>query len=422
MKRNEQKFYLWGIFMLLLFAMVFCGISFTSRETRAASAPDIKIAAIYPLSGALSRNGNLELQSVKAAMGWVNDNGGIKSLGGAKLVPIVGDTGTSVEGAASATDRVCRDPDIVMAMGCWSSSLTLSATEIAERLSIPFFSISFADSLHERGFKWGFYVNAPSSVYGELGFANIVNLAKAAGHMPKTMMIVGSNQAADLGFYNSVKKYCNTVGIKVIGEETWATGTLTDATPYLQKVRNVKPELVLIGTSAIGEAQMVLMKKREMNIKIPFFAGGGWMGDPTFRQIGAEFLEGFFSLSPCFPHKLTPPDWIKRSLDQCRKEYSDEPWVAQELNYGWTTIPIMAEILERAGSRNKEAIWKAARALDISNVLSTRATAKQGMAFDERGRVVKKYQGVLTLQWQKGFPHVVYPAEIATAQPYWVKQ
>ena len=47
---------------------------------------------------------------------------------------------------------------------------------------------------------------------------------------------------------------------------------------------------------------------------------------------------------------------------------------------------------------------------------------KQGMAFDERGRVVKKYQGVLALQWQKGIPHVVYPPEIATAKPYWVKQ
>ncbi len=44
-------------------------------------------------------------------MGWVNDNGGIKSLGGAKLVPVVGDCGSTVEGTASAMERICRDPE-----------------------------------------------------------------------------------------------------------------------------------------------------------------------------------------------------------------------------------------------------------------------------------------------------------------------
>jgi len=89
---------------------------------------DIKIAVAYPLSGGLSRSGNLTVQSVKAAMGWVNDNGGIKSLGGAKLVPVIADTGSAVETAASAMDRLCRDPEIVMAMGSWASSLTLAVT------------------------------------------------------------------------------------------------------------------------------------------------------------------------------------------------------------------------------------------------------------------------------------------------------
>jgi branched-chain amino acid transport system substrate-binding protein len=387
----------------------------------AAGVPDIKIAAVYPLSGALSRNGNLTLQGAKAAMGWVNDNGGIKSLGGAKLVPVVADSGSTVEGAASAMERVCRDPEIVMAIGSWASSLTLSATEITERLGIPHFSISSADSLHERGFKWGFYVSPPMSVYGDLGLANVIKLARDAGDVPKTAMAVGDNGASSKTFYEAAKKYFSKVGIKMLGEETWPTGTLSDATPIMQKIKNSNPDMVIFSSLAISETQMCMMKRKELGIKVPFMYSGGYGADPSFRQIGAEFLEGNICFAAFFPHKLMPQDWIKRSLGQCRKEYSDEPWMGQELGFAWTMIPVMAEVLERAGSRNRQTIRGTAHKLDIHNVLATRATAKQGMAFDEKGRIAKKYQNILVIQWQGGVPVTVYPPELALAKPLWPK-
>ena len=412
-KMGDNNFFVWVLVTL-------CAFAYLSGDAMAASVSDIKIALIYPLSGALSRNGNLHVQGIKAAMGWVNDNGGIKSLGGAKLVPVIGDTGNTVEGAASAMDRVCRDPDIIMACGSWASSLTMASTETAERLSIPIFSISFADPLTDRGFKWGFYVSPPSSLIGDLGVAHIIGLAKAAVDVPKTAMVVGDNQAASRGFYNTAKKYFDSLGIKFLGEETWALGTLTDATPFMQKIKSLNPDIVLFSPSAIGEGQMCLMKRKELGIKVPFISSGAWLADPSFRQIGADFLEGMISITPCFPHKLTPQDWVTRSLNQSRKEYSDEPWVGQELNYGWTQIPIMAEILEQAGSRERQKIWEAARKLDIQNVMATRATAKQGMAFDEKGRIAKKYQNLLLVQWQSGIPRAVYPPDLALAKPLWV--
>ena len=419
MKRGEQICL--GILVILL-SIGFGGTLSKNGQVLAASVPDIKIAVVYPLSGALSRNGNLTLQGVKAAMGWVNDNGGIRSLGGAKLVPVVADSGSTVEGAASAMDRVYRDPDILMACGAWASSLTLSATEISERLGIPHFSISSADSLHERGFKWGFYVSPPMSVYGDLGLSNVITLAREAGDVPKTAMAVGDNGASSKTFYESAKRYFNKVGIKVLGEETWPTGTLTDATPIMQKIKNLNPDMVIFSSLAISETQMCMMKRKELGVKVPFMYSGGYGADPSFRQIGAKFLEGNICFAAFFPHKLMPRDWIKRSLDQCRKEYSDEPWVGQELGFAWTMIPIMAEILERAGSRNRQTIWETAHKLDIHGVMATGALAGQGIAFDEKGRIAKKYQNLLVIQWQDGVPVTVYPRELALAKPIWPKK
>jgi len=418
--RNLKKIiisliFIFGIFLINEYNNIGC-------KAIAASVSDIKIAVVYPMSGALSRNGNLTVQGVKAAMGWVNDNGGIKSLGGAKLIPIIADSGSTVEGAANAMSRIYRDPEILMAVGCWASSLTLSATEISERLGIPHFSISSADALHERGFKWSFFVSPPMSVYGDLGLSNVISLAKDAGDEPKNAMLVGDNGASSKAFYNAAKKYFDKVGIKVLGEETWPTGGLTDATPIMQKIKSLNPDMVPFSSLAISETQMCMMKRRELGIKAPFMYSGGYGADPSFKQIGAEYLEGNVCYAAFFPHKLTPKDWVDRSLAQCRKEYSNEPWVGQELGFAWTMIPIMAEVLERAGSRERNAIREAAKKLDIHDISGTRALPKQGIAFDKNGRIDKKYQNILVIQWQDGVPVTVYPSKLALAKPKWVNK
>ena len=420
MKEKRGKF-IYQVLMTFLCSMVLGGFVYMADGAMAANVPDIKIAVAYPLSGGLSRSGNLTVQGIKASMSWVNDNGGIKSLGGAKLVPVIADTGSTVEGAASATDRLCRDPEIVMAMGCWASSLTLAATEVTERLGIPHFSISLVDTLSERGFKWGFYVSPPVSMLAQTALGNVTDLANALGHTVKTAMIVGDTQAASKFMYDSVKKLFPQLGIKLVGEETWAMGTLTDATPVMQKVKSLNPDLVIFNPTAIAETQMCLMKRKEVGVTMPFLTGG-YAADPSFRQIGADVLEGIMLYTQCFPNKQWPQDWIKRTLDQSRKDYSDEPWVGQDLGYAWTMVPVMAEILEKAASRDRETLRNVAHKLDLHNVTATRAFAKQGIAFDEKGRIEKKYQGLVLVQWQSGVPRVVYPADLAVVKPIWIRK
>jgi branched-chain amino acid transport system substrate-binding protein len=407
-----------GIAIGTLICGLFLLMTHAGLGTAAAPVKEIKIALAYPLSGPLSRSGNLTVQGAKAAMAWVNDNGGIKSLGGAKLVPVIADTSSTVEGAASAMDRLCRDPEIVMAMGSWASSLTLSTTEVTERLGIPHFSISLVDTLHERGFKWGFYVSPPASTLSATSTGYVLDLAKGLGRTVKTAMIVGDTSAGSKFTYESERKFLPSVGVKIIGEETWAMGTLTDATPVMQKVKSLNPDIVIFNPTAITETQMCLMKRKEMGIRIPFLTGG-YAADSSFRSIGAEALEGMILYSQCYPNKQWPQDWIKRTLEQCKKEYSDEPWVGQDLGYAWSMVPIMAEILERAGSTDREAIRAAAHKMDLHDVMATRAMAKQGIAFEENGRIVQKYQGTLIVQWQKGVPRVVYPSNLAVAKAEW---
>jgi branched-chain amino acid transport system substrate-binding protein len=363
------------------------------------------------------------IQGAKASMGWVNDNGGIKSLGGAKLVPVIGDTGSTLEGASSAMERLYRDPEIVMTMGSWAGSLTMASTEVSERVGKPHFSISFADRLSARGLKWGFYVVPPSSAQADLGLANVLKLAKSAGQDVKTAMIIGDNNVSSRDFYDGVRKIFPGLGVKIIGEETWAMATLTDATPIMQKVKSLNPDIAIFQSTAISEAQMCLMKRKELGVTIPFICNGGWAIDPSYRQAGVQALEGMVSIMPMYVSQVTPKEWVTRSLEQCKKEYSNEPYVSQELGIQpWQLVPIMAEVLERAASTDPEKIREAARKMDIHDVMATKMIAGQGMAFDDNGRIAKKYWEVVLVQWQGGTPYTIFPPRHALSKAIWVKK
>src|SRR5256885_17125531 len=74
----------------------------------APAADDVKIALVAPLSGRWARQGQLKKMGAEMAIEEINAQGGIKSLGGAKLVLREADAGDSVEKAVSAAQRVLK--------------------------------------------------------------------------------------------------------------------------------------------------------------------------------------------------------------------------------------------------------------------------------------------------------------------------
>ena len=98
------------------------GLSAAAAVTRGAMAapPDVKIAMIMPLSGPWARSGAMEQMGARMAVDDVNAAGGIKSLGGAKLVMVEYDAGDSTEKAKDAAQRMlAQEPDLAGGFGGW---------------------------------------------------------------------------------------------------------------------------------------------------------------------------------------------------------------------------------------------------------------------------------------------------------------
>src|SRR5882762_11207622 len=111
----------------------------------APAADVVKIALVAPLSGRWARQGQLKKMGAEMAIEEINGQGGIKALGGAKIVLREADAGDSVEKAVSAAQRVLTRDKISAGIGSWLSSFTLGVTEVAERLQVPWLTLSYAD-------------------------------------------------------------------------------------------------------------------------------------------------------------------------------------------------------------------------------------------------------------------------------------
>jgi branched-chain amino acid transport system substrate-binding protein len=120
-----------------------------------AQVADVKIALIAPMSGGMARQGELMRIGAQLAIDDINAGGGIASLKGAKLKLVIEDAGDKVETAKNAAQRlVANQTDVVAGTGSWSSSLTLAVTEVTERAGLPWVTLSYADQITDRGFKF----------------------------------------------------------------------------------------------------------------------------------------------------------------------------------------------------------------------------------------------------------------------------
>src|SRR5919201_3588690 len=164
---------------------------------RAQAPAEIKVGLIVPLSGIYTRPGQVMKMGAEMGIEHINAQGGIKSLGGARMKLVVIDCGDTTEKAKNAAQRmVAQEPDLVAATGAYLSSFTLAVTEVTERAELPMLTLSYSDLLPARGLKYIFQTAAPASVQSQLGLPELMKLAEAAsGKRPKTVAMLMDNTA-----------------------------------------------------------------------------------------------------------------------------------------------------------------------------------------------------------------------------------
>lgn len=380
----------------------------------AIAAEDVKIALVAPLSGRWARQGQLKKMGADMAIDEINSQGGIKALGGAKIVLREADAGDSVEKAVSAAQRVLTREKISAGIGAWLSSFTLGVTEVAERLQVPWLSLSYADNITERGFKYTFQTSPVSSAQAEQALDLVVELAKKNNAPIKKAAVVGDNTAATVFFFKPLReKLLKAKGIELVVDEVW-TPPLADATSIVQKLRTAQPDIIFYGATNFPDSIQVLQKVKEFGLKAHIQGVGAWLVTPEYVQtVGKELLDNIQTVVAAHPLK-GQEELVKKFMQR-----TGEPFMTQDPLCTYAHVWLIKEAIEQAKSADPKAIRDALAKIDLQSGPAASTLYPGRIRFDERGRRIGA--APIIVQWQKGEPFTVVPQQVATRPVVWSK-
>src|SRR5580698_5479225 len=394
------------------------GAAGLARHARAQAPKEVEIAMLVPLSGPWARQGILEKMGAELAIEDVNNAGGIKSLGGAKLKLLEYDTQDSAEKAKDGAQRMlAAEPDLVGGFGCWLSTFTLAATEVTERAELPWLTLSYSDLITGRGFKYVFQSSPTADAQAEQTVPIVMELAtKATGKRPTKVAIVGDNTAATVSFLKPIRDHVlKNEKLDLVADEIY-TPPLADATTIVQKLRSGKPDFVLLQSTNVGDDKLLVEKFAEFGLtakKMPLIGGGGhWCSPELVKLTGPENLEGIIVALADWPGKKAA-DIGKRFVERTK-----EPWFGHDSIFAYAHVMILHAAIEQAGSADRHKVAAALHSMDLTDGPAD-LFPDGHVSYDEKGR--RKGAGICIVQYRNGIPVPVFPQAVAVSDAMWPK-
>lgn len=376
-----------------------------------ARAEELKIGALYPLSGGLALLGEESFRGLEIAVEEANAAGGLR---GGRIVVVKGDAVDAAQAVGEAR-RLTSVEKVRVVFGTYSSSLSLAATQVTELAKVPYFELgAISEPITERGFKNVFRTNPTAR-----GFANTMVDAVADIIAPALKV---DPKALKIGIIHEDSLYGQTVagfqkaraaerGLKVAEVLPYPASSV-DLSSVILRLKGSAIDVVL-QTSYQNDSVLFFRQSREMGFKprAVMGAGGGYSMMDTAKAVGIENIEG--ALDVDFPQYRTNPaaaPGIDTFARKYQAKYGTPPRSGHSLT-NYAGAKVFFEVLARAKDLSAESVRAAAMAVDLP--LGSTA-AGWGVKFGENGQ--NQRAAPFLMQWQGGELVTVAPPSAAVAK------
>jgi len=367
------------------------------RASRAAE--PVNIGALYPTTGSFAQIGQGCVNAAKLAVQMVNDAGGIKSQGGAKLNLIVSDVQSDTTVTRTETDRLISGNKLSAIHGCFASALTLIASEVAERAKVPLLTGSSSDQLN----KGRHYTFTPFARASQFAQAQL-QMAKLVSELPKVAVLF-ENTAFGTSTSNGLREQAAGEGAEIVVFEPYSAG-LTDASPLINKVKSSGANM-LFPVSYLNDLILIIRGIKQVDLKIAVNGGSGGFVIPDFYKNVGDLAEGLLGVAH-WNHDINTDAQRVNAVFQ--KQYGEFLF---EYAGGLVAQTFMiADALERAGSADPEKVRDAIAALDVSQGYAAMCPGGR-VKFGPDGKNI--YAHPVGVQWQHADLATVFPKEDARA-------
>jgi branched-chain amino acid transport system substrate-binding protein len=349
------------------------------------------------------------------AVNEINAQGGIQALG-ARLVLRIVDSGSTVDSAVAATQRLLSQYNISACAECsYSSALTFAEIPIAMKNHIPWISVSLADSITSQQNPWIFDTGSLSSVIATTDYRNTLVLAAQLGITPRLGLISSTDPTAQAQLQTWLSQAKNN-SVPIVYQDTFAPG-LTDATTIALQMKTVGVNILVVNTGSAPDVVVIINALAQQGVKLGLIMGAGdTLLMPSIGQALGARANG-----------LTSPEYnwaTSRSINITNR-------IAKALNFtfihsltlqGYASIYLLKAAMEYAHSAKGDNIRDALATMTITSgmLADIYPTTTHTLHFVPQGpgngyRIQSPV--ILMVQWQNGIPVTIFPTDLATAKP-----
>ncbi|MGH9465639.1 MAG: ABC transporter substrate-binding protein, partial [Thermoanaerobaculia bacterium] len=277
-------------------------------------ADEVRIGVLSPMTGPAAKFGGIQKNTLTMAVDDVNQAGGIKSLGGAKIRLVFGDTRGEADTGVTETERLIAKEKVHALIGAFQSGVGFPSSAVAERYQIPWLTFGTFDRITQRGFKYVFRAHANDTIKARTLIEGIGHLAKRGGGL-KSAVVFSENTEWGKSVGDKQKTFLEGLGVKVHFVEHYPYAA-PDLTSMVLKAKALKPELV-VANSYLGDALLITRQMEEQELKpAAYAAGGGGHLQPDFLKGTGRLSEGIVAATMWDAAVGKSVAWIKRENDR----------------------------------------------------------------------------------------------------------
>lgn len=389
----------------------------------AGSTEEVKLAGLWPLSGPNATQGTDVLHGAELAVDVVNNDHpgldlplgpgkGLPGLRGAPVRLITGDTQGKPEVGAGEVDRLVTGEKVAAVIGSYQSGVTLTASQRAERLGVPFVNeASSSVALTERGLTWFFRTGPTDETFARSMF-DYLKARQAAGDQVGSVGVFHSNDQFGNDGAGVTEKVAAEAGLPVTVNVGFDP-TAADLGSQVAQVRSKSPDVLFV--LAYTDAAIKLMKTLDQLDYYPpaLLAYGTGFADPAFAT-GLGPLANGASTRAAWSGEIAAKRPAAKTVAELFQQRYNAPMTENSAR-AFTAVLALAQAIDTAGSTEPAKIRDALRALDIPGEQTIMPWT--GIKFDDKGQNTGA-AGVVE-QMIEGRYRVVFPADLSSMPPIW---
>lgn len=390
----------------------------------ASAQQEIKIGAIYPLTGSAASTGLEMKNALELAAELINngakgmnlplaDSAGLPGLKGARIKLVFGDHQGNPQVGATEAERLITQEKVVALIGSYFSNVTATASQVAERYGVPFLNPeSSSATLTQRNFKWFFRTTPHDDLFVHNFFEFLKAVEKKKGIKPRRIALMNENTLWGSETTKLEERLGKEQGYNIV-EKVLYPAKSTQLTSEVQRLKAANPDL-LMQSSYLGDAILSMKTYKELGFTPEaILANNAGFNDSEFlKTLGKD---GNYILSrEVWALDLTSRNpLIKQVNDLYNKKFNTN--FNGNSARSFTGLYVLADAINRAASTEPEAIRKA---LAETNIPGSRTIMPwAGIKFDATGQNTGG-SGII-VQVQDGKYVTVWPFELASKEIIW---